>query len=63
MKDGLQDVGFCFYCFFAFPLLHDLIVKRGRRICDVDLRGDMVDAITDIGYHRTDGGAVSSHRD
>lgn len=23
----------------------------------------MVDAITDIGYHRTDGGAVSSHRD
>jgi len=23
----------------------------------------MVGAITDIGYHRTDGGAVGSHRD
>jgi len=39
MKDGLQDVGFCFYC-FVFFLLHDLIVERGRRICEVDPKGE-----------------------
>lgn len=64
MKDGLQDVGFYFSFYFSFYFVFFMVwLWRGENVTLIRRAwGDMVGAITDIEYHRADGGAVDSHR-